>query len=83
MNRFRFPVICIFSNEGAVLPLNLYNIYWAEPSEYWRQFHEDYYLIYFTENDIKPCSWQVYHKDDFITLAEWRENQINQILEDD
>jgi len=74
----KLQLVCIFVEENAVLPLTLYNIYWGEPTDRF----PDYYVIYFNENDVTPCSWQVYPKEEFLTMAEWREQQINSILDD-
>lgn len=75
-------VVCI--NESEHLKLGF--IYDAEENEYF----DDCWVIkmpiisYDPATDISMTSyaWRSYYKTDFMTLAEWRDKQINEILND-
>ncbi len=78
-NHKKIPIVCIYVNESHALPLTLNHIYWTIQQTFLNQ--ENLRLVlYFGEYDNFPLSWGYYDRKDFITLAEWREKQIDSIL---
>ena len=78
-NDKRIPIVCINVNELHPLPLTLNTIYWTREQTFFNNLN---LVIYANEESKFPFSWGYYDRIDFITLAEWREKQINFILND-
>jgi hypothetical protein len=69
----------VFINETPddwLEDLTLHKVYEADKSKWYR-----YYRIYSVTTDNKY--YGVHDKKNFITLAEWRQQQIDKILEDE
>jgi hypothetical protein len=73
-------IICIFPDRDTITVGKIYTVIGLEwhkkASE--KLFSNVYIVI------INDCGWKAIFKfkDNFITLAEWRDNQINSILND-
>jgi len=74
-------VICIFVNESHRLPLTLNHFYLAEATE--ALFINIAFPKYFIYNEDKTHYYGIYEKEHFMTLAEWREQKMKDILEDE
>jgi len=85
-------VICIkeFDIKGFIY-LTLHKVYTVSKIKYWSIKHHFYpnYRIFIKDNvdaewvfESDKLEMLLFFKDYFITLAEWREQQINSILED-
>ena len=78
-------VICI-DNEGEDI-LELNKLYYADVleksesySKYYSKMDLEVFYFIFTE-PVDKTTLGVYHRNRFITIAEWRERQINAIIE--
>lgn len=77
-------VICIFVNESHRLPLTLNHFYFAEDSDTIGDIFsigKKSFATYFIYNEDKTQYYGIYEKEHFMTLAEWREQKMKDILE--
>jgi hypothetical protein len=76
-------IICIDNLESNTYdskPLELNKIYWGEFSKPTHKIKTPIYLVYSTQSEDSIIG--AFYAERFITLAEWRDRQIDNILEE-